>query len=131
MDSENSRKTKFGTIHKGDILVILKKDYSRSVLRVARFRESLSSPLVDSVTMIEYVEIYPEISFEPLISLEEFESTVQIMKPVMYMSDQEWDKFYDFLRHSRSLEIIKEAYSKLETPDKRTIRKRPFIAYLD
>lgn len=117
---------RFGKISRGDILVILKKDGSRSVVRVARFRESASSPTDKPTIMIEYAEIYPEISFEPLISLENFENMVKVLKPVMCMSDQEWDQFYDFLRHSRSLEIIKEALSKWKTLDKRVIMRGPF-----
>ena len=131
MDSQKSRETKFGVISAGDILVILKKEGSRSVIRVAIFRESLFSPSANPVTMIEYVEIMPEISFEPLMPLEKFENMIRVIKPVMYMSDREWDRFYEFLQHSRSLQIFKEAYEKFKTPDRRVIRRSPFIAYMD
>lgn len=110
MVSEDSRKTKFGTISRGDILVILKKDGSRSVLRVARFRESVFSPTDKPTTMIEYVEIYPEISFEPLISLDDFQSMVKETRLVINISDQDFENFLELTRFMIMYEKIKTAF---------------------
>lgn len=106
----NSYESKFGKISRGDILVILKKDGSRSLIKVERFRESVSSPEDKPKIMVDYIQLLPEISYEPLISLDDFENTVKETRPVMNISDQDFENFLELTRFMMIYEKIKTAF---------------------